>query len=104
MSSTLVHLTNGAFENAYNIGGYLYLDVIPVIDIEVDFSAQANTYEIQFSNIEGTMAPLNFAWASTDIYFTVRHKIVGFNIPFLAKAKLFAGGGYNTHASTPLAN
>ena len=73
-------------------------------DIEVDFSAQANTYNIQFENASGSMDPLDFGWASTDIYFTVRKKIFGFNIPFIAKAKLFAGGGYNTHTTTPLAS
>jgi len=104
MSNELLLLTNGAFENAFNIGGYLYLDVIPVVDIEVDFSAQANTYNIQFENASGSMDPLDFGWASTDLYFTVRKKLFGFKIPFIAKAKLFAGGGYNTHTTTPLAS
>ena len=104
MSNELLLLTNGAFENANNIGGYLYLDVIPVVDIEVDFSAQANTYNIQFENDSGPMDPLDFGWASTDLYFTVRKKLFGFKIPFIAKAKLFAGGGYNTHTTTPLAS
>ena len=50
------------------------------------------------------MPTLPAAWASTDIYYTVRKKIIGIGIPFLGKAKLFAGGGYNAHISTPIAN
>jgi len=100
-----VQLINGAFDNAYSVGGYFYIDAIPVVDLEVDFNIQGNKYDINFENaLEVKMAPLNFAWGSTDVYFTVRKKIIGIGIPFLAKAKLFAGGGYNTHMSTPLAN
>ncbi len=100
-----VELINGAFDNAYSVGGYFYIDAIPVVDLEVDFNIQGNKYDINFENALGVkMAPLNFAWGSTDVYFTVRKKIIGIGIPFLAKAKLFAGGGYNTHMSTPLAN
>ena len=100
-----VELINGAFDNAYSVGGYFYIDAIPVVDLEVDFNIQGNKYDINFENALGVkMAPLNFEWGSTDVYFTVRKKIIGIGIPFLAKAKLFAGGGYNTHMSTPLAN
>jgi len=99
-----VQLINGAFDNAYSVGGYLYLDVIPIVDLEVDFNLQGNKYDIDFSNPHGIMDPINFGWVSSDLYFTVRKKIIGLGIPFLAKAKLFAGGGYNTHLSTPMAN
>ena len=100
-----VTLKNGAYDNAYSLGGYFYIDAIPVVDLEVDFNIQGNKYDINFENALGVkMAPLNFAWGSTDVYFTVRKKIIGIGIPFLAKAKLFAGGGYNTHLSTPIAN
>ena len=104
INSEFVQLTNGAFNDADTYGGYIYLDMLPVVDLEVDFSGQAKTYEIQFTNNAGTMDPLDFGWASTNLYITVRKKIFGLNIPFLAKAKLFAGGGYNMHATTPLAS
>ena len=48
--SEYITLTNGAFEGAYNLGGYLYLDVIPFIDLEVDFNISGNTYDIDFEN------------------------------------------------------
>ncbi len=99
-----VTLKNGAYDNAYSVGGYLYLDIIPVVDLEVDFNFQESKYDINFENDLGKMPTLPFAWASADIFYTVRKEIIGIGIPFLAKAKLFAGGGYNTHLSTPIAN
>jgi len=99
-----VILKNGAFENPISVGGYLYLDIIPVVDLEVDFNFQGSKYDINFENDLGKMPTLPFAWASADIFYTVRKEIIGIGIPFLAKAKLFAGGGYNTHLSTPIAN
>ena len=102
--SEFVTLTNGAFDGAYNLGGYLYLDVIPFIDLEVDFNARGNTYDINFQNAIADMDPLPFGWASTSVYVTARKKLFGLSIPLLAAAKLHAGGGMNTHLTTPIAN
>jgi len=109
-ASPNVTLTNGSFDGAYAVGGYLYIDAIPFIDLDVDFNVRGNTYDIKFSNhsgIDGALAamdPINFGWASTDVYLTLRKKVIGLSIPFLAGAKLHAGGGYNTHLTTPVAN
>lgn len=99
-----VILTNGSFDGAYVVGGYLYIDAFPFIDLEVDANVRGNTYEINFINDFGPMEPIDFAWASTDVYYTLRKKVFGLSIPFLVGAKLHAGGGYNTHVSTPLAD
>ena len=101
--SEYITLTNGAFEGAYNLGGYLYLDVIPFIDLEVDFNVSGNTYDIDFQNAFGPMPTIPFGWLSTNVYYTAR-KGFGISIPFLAAAKLHAGGGINTHLTTPIAN
>ncbi len=102
--SPYVTLTNGSFDGAYAVGGYLYIDAIPFIDLDVDFNVRGNTYKINFENDFGPMDPIDFGWVSTDVYFTLRKKIIGLSIPFLAGAKLHAGGGYNTHLTTPVAN
>lgn len=99
-----VSLTNGSFDGAYVVGGYLYIDAIPFIDLEVDANIRGNKYDINFENVAGSMDPINFGWASTDIYYTLRKKVFGLSIPFLAGAKIHAGGGYNTHVSTPIAD
>ena len=100
----LIKLTNGAFDNSFNFGGYLYVDAIPFIDLEVDFNVSGNTYDIDFMNVSGDMPTIPFGWASASTYVTARKKIVGFSIPFLAATKVHAGGGVNTHMTTPIAN
>ena len=99
-----VILINGAFDGSTNIGGYLYVDAIPFIDLEVDFNVSGNTYDIDFMNVSGDMPTIPFGWASASTYYTARKKIVGFSIPFLAATKVHAGGGVNTHMTTPIAN
>lgn len=102
--SEYITLTNGAFDGGLNFGGYLYLDIIPFIDLEADFNISANTYDIDFQNVFGEMPTIPFGWASSSVYFTARKKMLGLSIPFLAAAKLHAGGGVNTHLTTPIAN
>ena len=43
-----VTLMNGAFDGSGAIGGYVYIDLIPFVDVEFDFNIQANTYDIEF--------------------------------------------------------
>ena len=101
--SEYITLTNGAFENSFNVGGYLYVDAIPFIDLEVDFNASFNGYDIDFENPLGPMDPIPFGWVSASTYFTARKEIIGFSIPLLAATKVHAGGGINTHVTTPIA-
>ena len=56
-----VTLTNGAFDGSGVLGGYVYFDLIPFVDIEFDFNVQANTYDIEFQNAFGEMPKINFA-------------------------------------------
>jgi len=100
----LATIDTGPFENSNNIGIYLYLDIIPFIDLEVDASIVGQEYDFTFSNQLADVGPIQAYWGGTSIYFTARRKIVGFELPILGGAQLFAGGGYNTHSFTPLAN
>jgi hypothetical protein len=52
----------------------------------------------------GDVGPVDAYWGGASIYFTARKKIVGFELPILGGAQLFAGGGYNTHTFAPLVN
>jgi len=96
------NLTISEFANPLSGGGYLYIDVIPVIDLEADFSVSFKKYTFDFENEEGVSGPYDFGWADFSIYLSAGKKIVGVGIPLLAKAKLFYGGGYNMHTVTPL--
>ena len=96
------NLTISEFANPFSGGGYLYIDAIPVIDLEADFSVSFKKYTFDFENEEGVSGPYDFGWADFSIYLSAGKKIVGIGIPLLAKAKLFYGGGYNMHTVTPL--
>lgn len=105
-SNVLVYFEQGGFENPLGFGGYFYIDAIPFVDLDVEFQLIGQKYDIKFYNV---LSPSNalesdFGWASASTYFTVKKKILGIGIPFLAKAKLHVGGGYNMHTYTPTAD
>lgn len=89
------------FSNPLSFGAHIYIDAIPFIDLEADINVVGQKYEFGFNN-PTEIGPYEFGWGSASTYFTVRKKILGLGIPFLAKAKLFYGGGYNKHMVTPL--
>ena len=95
-------LTTTEFANPLSGGGYLYIDAIPGIELEADFSVSFKKYTFDFENERGVRGPYDFGWADFSIYLSAGKKIVGIGIPLLAKAKLFYGGGYNMHTVTPL--
>ena len=98
-----VTLTNGAFDGSGAFGGYVYIDLIPFVDVEFDFNIQGNTYDIDFNNNFGTPMPtLEFSWLSSNTYTTVRKKVVGLSIPFkddIRKTLCFCCGRQNNHAA-----
>ena len=95
-------LNTSEFSNPFSGGAYIYIDAIPFVDLEADFALSWKEYTFDFTNSIGARGPYDFGWADFSIYLTVRKKIIGLGIPFLAKAKLFYGGGYNMHTVTPL--
>ena len=102
--SEFITLTNGAFDGSGNLGVYLYVDAIPFIDLEYDINFSFNTYDIDFQNAFGPMPTIPFGWVSASSYFTARKEILGFSIPLLAATRVHAGGGINTHMTTPIAS
>jgi len=95
-------LNTSEFSNPLSGGAYLYIDAIPFIDLEADFTLSLKEYTFDFTNILGSSGPYDFGWADFSVYLTARKEIVGLGIPLLAKAKLFYGGGYNMHTVTPM--
>jgi len=97
------------FENGFSIGGYLYLDIIPVVDLDIEVNGMANVYDFSFYNdammdLAGVAKPdtFGFAYAAANTYITIQKPVFKLGIPFLAKAKLYAGAGFNQHVATPL--
>ena len=95
-------MATGPFENSFNLGIYVYLDFIPFVDLEVDANIFGQEYDFSFGNLLGTVGPYQAYWGGLSVYYTARRKIVGFELPILGGAQLFAGGGYNTHSFAPL--
>ena len=99
-----ITVTTGEFANPLNLGVYLYLDVLPIVDLEADIQLTASEYDFEFTNALGTAGPYNGYWGGVSTHITVRKKIFGLGIPFLGGGNLFAGGGYNMHTFAPLAD
>ena len=99
-----VDLTTSEFANPFSGGVYLYIDVIPFIDLEADISLSAKKYSFIFSPLTGynDIGPYEFGWVDFSVYLSAGKKIVGIGIPLLAKAKLFYGGGINMNTVTPV--
>ncbi len=95
--------TQNSFNNGYGVGGYLYIDVIPVVDIDIEGSIIGSLYDFSFANAVDTVNQ-QFGWADASGYITLQKKIFKLSIPLLAKAKLSAGIGINNHTSTPMIN
>ena len=93
------------FDNANGFGIMLYIDAIPIIDLEADIEFVGNIYKYTpyvngsavISDFEGEMP-----WGRVSTYFTARKKIFGVSIPFLAKAQLYGGLGFNKHTVLPV--
>ncbi len=100
-------MTRDGFENPVGVGGYLYLDFIPVVDLELDFQVSFATYAFNYSvNAAGTQLAstpddAEFAYARGSAYLTVRKKLFGVGVPILGGVKLHAGGGLNFHQTAP---
>jgi len=99
-----ITLTTSEIDNPYSLGVYLYLDIIPIVDLEVDIQLNASKYDFEFTNALGIAGPYDAYWGGFSTYITVRKKILGLGIPFLGGGKLFAGGGYNMHSFAPIAD
>ena len=97
------------FEGALAIGGYVYLDIIPFVDVDIEVNGMANVYDFSFYNdamelLNQSPDTLQFAYVAGNQYITIKKPLLKLGIPFLAKAKLSAGAGINTHAATPIIN
>ena len=103
------YFNHHGFENGASIGGYLYLDIIPVVDLEIEINAMGNVYDFSiFNKLNETLGlppdTAAFIYGAGNTYITVQKSIFKLGIPFLAKAKLYAGAGLNKHVAIPMIN
>ena len=99
---TIGSITHHGFDNGYGLGGYLYIDALPVVDVDIEATMHFSPYEFSFQNQITEIKNEKFGWADFALYGTLQKKILKLSIPFLAKAKLSAGAGINNHSSIPM--
>ena len=102
-----IFVTPQTFDGAQGGGLFVYLDVLPIVDIEANIELVGNLYKFTTSTqVGGVLVPLSpqpgeFPWGRVSGYLTLRKKIIGLSIPFLAKAQIYGGLGFNHHTVTP---
>jgi hypothetical protein len=85
------------------LGGYLYIDAIPFIDIDLEFNGFGTTYNYSVT-IDQTTASYSLPFGSIAGYLTLQKKLFQLKIPLLAKAKFTAGAGLNHQIYKSLPN
>jgi len=102
---TIGNFTNDGFKSATSLGGYLYVDALPFVDIDFEVGVKVAPYKFSINVQEGeSKEDLPFVWTSGYYYLTVQKKIIQVKVPLLAKAKLFGGLGVHNHIFTPMIN
>ena len=89
--------------NGYGLGGYLYVDALPFVDIDLEAIVHFSEYKYSFKNQVMEVNNKSLAWTDFAFYGTLNKKIIKLSIPFIAKAKFSAGIGLN-NTSTPMIN
>jgi len=85
------------------LGGYLYIDAIPFIDIDLEFNGFGTTYNYSVI-IDQTPTSYSLPFGSLSGYLTIQKKLFQLKIPLLAKAKFTAGAGLNHQIYKSLPN
>ena len=91
-----------AISGGIGLGGYLYIDAIPFVDLDLEFSGFGTTYDYLLT-ISGNSTTYSLPYGSFAGYLTLQKKVLKLSIPLLAKAKLTVGAGLNnqTYKSVP---
>ena len=90
------------FDNASGLGLMLYIDAIPVVDLQFDIEFVGNIYKYTPILLGNELATEELPWGRVSTYTTIRKNIIGLSIPFLAKAQWYGGIGFNNHKVVPI--
>lgn len=102
-------VTQFPMDEAYSLGGYVYTNLLPIIDLELDYQLTAGVYDLQYQVFANELLideteKYQAAWAKGSFYLTARKKVLGLGLPILGGVKIHAGAGINSHNSIPLVN
>ena len=90
------------FGGGIGVGGYLYIDAVPFVDLDLEFSAIRTNYDYRLT-IGDVTKSYSAPYGRLAGYVTLQKKVFKLSIPLLAKAKLTVGAGLNsqTYKSIP---
>ena len=81
-------ITQHAFDNGLGIGGYLYIDAIPMVDVDIEGSLIISPYEFSFTNLLTSIDKQQFGWADASGYITLQKKNIKTQYSFSSKSKV----------------
>jgi len=83
------------FSGGIGVGGYLYIDAVPFVDLDLEFSVHRTNYDYLLT-IGNDTKSYSVPYGSFAGYVTLQKKVFKLSIPLLAKAKLTVGAGLNS--------
>ena len=86
------------------VGGFIYIDAIPFIDLEASFEMSGAPYDLEFQNSVTSLPATKFAWTRLSTYYTARKEVFGLGLPILGGGAIHVGGGINSHQTSKLAD
>ncbi|MCH8012483.1 MAG: hypothetical protein IIA61_11140 [Candidatus Marinimicrobia bacterium] len=102
LGQDLVSMTRTEMDKPFGLGGFLYIDAIPFIDLEANFEIAGQTYDFTWDVAGQQPETHEVAWIRSALYLTARKTIFGMGLPMLGGIKMNVGGGVNFQASVPL--
>lgn len=98
LANSGIEFTRTEMAKPIGVDVYLFIDLIPVIDLDLGISFYGNKFDVTYDNpVTGQTLSKEAAWARTAGYLTVQRKL--FKVPMF---NVFAGAGLSFHASVPL--
>ena len=98
-----ITLTRKAVNDPWMFGAHLYIDAIPVLDIEISADLAVQQYKVVY-DAPGTAfdESVDATFGRLSTYATVRRDLIKFP-PLLPIAAFYLGGGLGMHFVTPVA-
>ena len=98
LANSGVNFTRQEMAKPIGVGFYLFIDAIPVVDLELGGNIFFNRFDVTYVNptTEQDISEV-FGWARTAAHLTIQRKL--FKVPMF---NVFAGGGLSLHATVPV--
>lgn len=102
LGQDLVSMTRTEMAKPFGLGGFIYIDAIPFIDLEANFEIAGQNYDFTWDVAGQQSETFEVAWIRSALYLTARKKVFGMGLPMFGGIRMNVGGGVNFQASVPL--